>query len=177
MTEKNEAALLAQSDPKEEITAESIALFFDAVKKNDLRTALALAGLTLGEAVALLGIRFPSLDKTTLSKCCNSDKYGCTLHPDGYDVLRSVAGIPQEAAAEPRKRRRKSTHKFTCRIAGRLPDGKFWALQRYIRLEGWDTIQDWVTAQVDNYLSKMEEKYGAGSSDCREFAEDRLPGR
>lgn len=165
-SKKEEAALLAQSDPKERDLKGILPQFQAAVKAHDLRTAIAVLDLPPKDAVDLLRQSFPSFDKTVLSKCCNPDKYGCVLHPDGYTVLRELikdggeAEPAQEEPPAPRKRRKSSAHKFTCRVAGRLPDEKYLRLQRYIRMEGYETTQDWVTAQVDAYLKEMEVKYG-----------------
>lgn len=90
------------------------------------------------------------------------------MHPHGYVVLRSLLNIPAPEAQQdkkaqedkPRRQRKKQDHLFTCRVAGRLPDEKYLLLQRYIRMEGYETTQDWVTAQVDSFIEKMEAKYG-----------------
>ncbi len=172
---KEEAALLAQNDPTGKPTVSIVTAFDDAVKRNDLRTVLDVTETAPRDAVKLLHQYFPSFDKTVLSKCCKPDKYGCVLHPDGYTALKLLLGVneeveaaPQEAAKKPQKKHSHGSHKFNCRVAGRLPDDKFLRLQRYIRLEGWDTTQDWVTAQVDAYIKEMEAKYGSDpkSPDC-----------
>lgn len=167
MAEKKERAdLLAQTDPKAKSSTDILPQFREAVKVHDLKNVLVLADMQPRDAVELLRSKFPSFDKTVLSKCCNPSKYGCVLHPDGYTALRGRIGsgdeqeLPQETPPEPQKRRKSSGHKFTCRVAGRLPDEKYLRLQRYIRMEGYETTQDWVTAQVDAYLKEMEVKYG-----------------
>lgn len=163
---KEEADLLAQTDPKAKSSKIILPQFKEAVKAHDLKTVLSLADMSPKDAVELLGSKFPSFDKTVLSKCCNPSKYGCVLHPDGYTALRERIGedevpeLPQETAPEPHKRRKSSDHKFTCRVAGRLPDEKYMRLQRYIRMEGYETTQNWVTAQVDSFIREMELKYG-----------------
>lgn len=163
---KEEADLLAQTDPKAKSSTSILPQFREAVKAHDLKTALALADMPPRDAVELLRSKFPSFDKTVLSKCCNPYKYGCVLHPDGYTALRERIGydvepeLPQERLPEPRQRRKSSSHKFTRRVAGRLPDEKYLRLQRYIRMEGYETTQDWVTAQVDSFIKEMEVKYG-----------------
>lgn len=163
---KEEADLLAQTDPKAKSSKSILPQFREAVKAHDLKSALTIADMQPRDAVELLRSKFPSFDKTVLSKCCNPSKYGCVLHPDGYTALREQVRddeepeLPQESPPEPRKRRKSSDHKFTCRVAGRLPDEKYLRLQRYIRMEGYETTQDWVAAQVDSFIKEMEVKYG-----------------
>lgn len=167
MKNEEEADLLAQTDLKEKNLEPILPQFSAAVKRHDLRTALNVLTLQPREAVELLSRSFPSFDKTVLSKCSNPEKYGCVLHPAGYAALRTLIkddapAQEQQDPQQPRKRRKSSTHKFNCRVAGRLPDEKYVLLQRYIRMEGYETTQDWVTAQVDAYLKEMEVKYGKG---------------
>lgn len=163
---KEEAALLAQNDPKVKPSPRILSDFSSAVKRNDLRTALDIADMGTREAANLLKPYFPKLDKTIISKCCAPDKYGCILHPDGFYAIGLVIGVKTgvsddrpETPQKPTRTSRHGNHKFTCRVAGRLPDDKFLALQRYIRMEGYETTQDWVVAQVDSYLKEMEKKY------------------
>ena len=162
--QKEEAGPLAQTDPKGKSSKNILPQFRDAVKAHDLKKALELSELQPRDAVEILGRKFPSFDKTVLSKCCNPAKYGCVLHPDGYAALREKipddGELPQESPSEPSKRRKTSDHKFTHRVAGRLPDEKYMRLQRCIRLDGYKTTQDWVSAQVDAYLKERDEKYG-----------------
>lgn len=165
MQKKNEADLLAQTDPNGRCSTNILPQFRDAVKAHALKTALALAEVQPKDAVELLRRKFPSFDKTVLSKCCNPTKYGCVLHPDGYIAILSQIAEAEEPAEQdtpeqPRTRPKKQDHRFTHRVAGRLPDEKYMRLQRYIRMEGYETTQDWVAAQVDAYLKEMEVKYG-----------------
>ena len=167
MTKNEEAAARQRNDPKESVTEDIVASFENAVKRNDLNAALAAVGLTTREAAVLLKKYFPSMDKPVLSRCANSNKYGCVLHPHGYVVLRSLLNIPapeqDEKQETPRRERKKDTHRFINRVAGRLPEDKYTLLQRYIRMEGYETTQDWITAQVDRFIEKMEVKYGTNT--------------
>ena len=167
MTKKEEAAVLQHNDPEELVTEDIVASFENAVNRNDLNAALAAIHMSTKEAAVLLRKYFPSLDKPVLSKCANPNKYGCVLHPHGYVVLRSLLNIPapeqDENKETPRRERKKDTHRFINRVAGRLPDDKYTLLQRYIRMEGYETTQDWVTAQVDRFIEKMEVKYGTNT--------------
>ena len=168
MTKKEEAAALARNDLKESISKDIVASFNNAVNQNDLNAALAAVGLSTKEAAVLLKKHFPSMDKPVLSRCANSNKYGCVLHPHGYVILRSMLNIPapehdESKEDKPRRECKKDTHRFINRVAGRLPDDKYTLLQRYIRMEGYETTQDWITAQVDRFIEKMEVKYGTNT--------------
>ena len=155
---KNEAAPLARNDPDGETTETIVAKFDTAVKANDARTAIYLANLSPTEAVALLRNRFPSLDKSLLSKCCNPDKYGCVLHPEAYVELMKALGITQ-AHTEPVKRRKAGRHVFTCRISARLPDEQYLSLQQTIHGDGYHTMQDWLSDTVKKYLEESHGKH------------------
>ncbi len=166
MTKNEEAAARQRNDPKESVTEDIVALFENAVKRNDLNAALAAVGLSTREAAVLLKKYFPSMDKPVLSRCANSNKYGCVLHPHGYVILRSLLNIPapeQKDEQESKPQKKRDNHRFANRIAGRLPNEKYLLLQRYIRMEGYETTQDWVTAQVDSFIEKMEVKYGTNT--------------
>lgn len=185
---ENEAAVLAHNDPKASKPTDILAEFDAAVKRYDLRAAIDAASLTPKDATRLLRSHYPKLDKTVVSKCTRPNLYGCVLHPGGFAILRdNIANVPaeelappvpprggsgvthmedepappQETASTPTKKHRSGRHRYTARVAGRLPDDKFLRLQRYIEAEGYETVQDWVTAQVDAFIEKMEAKYGA----------------
>ena len=173
---KEEGRCAGTQRPKGKDLASIIPDFEAAVKQHDLRTVLNLTELSHRDSVALLRKQFPSFDKTVLSKCIRADKYGCVLHPDGYAAIRNLFGgtaakadlAPDDAppaeettpAAEQKKRSSHGRHRHKCRVAGRLPDDKYIKLQKYIEMEGYETTQDWVTAQVDAFLDQMEAKYG-----------------
>lgn len=154
---KNEkgAAPLAQDDSKAKNHACILQDFDAAVKAHDLKSALGLLEMKPQDAVKLMQAQFPSFDKTVLSKCSKPEKYGCVLHPAGYSALRSKAAGALLPEAKKRFR-----HRLTRQVSGRLSERKYELLQRYIRLDGYETTQDWVAAQVDKYIGRMIEKYG-----------------
>lgn len=164
MTNKEGATPLAQGSPKAKDHGSILPAFEAAVKAQELKSALELLKMEPKEAVSLLREQFPSFDKTVLSKCSKPEKYGCVLHPAGYSLLRALAVEVDETACQEappalpvRKRYR---HKLTRQVSGRLPERKYDTLQHYLRLDGWETTQDWVTAQVDIYIGRMMKKYG-----------------
>lgn len=87
MQKESGAALLEQDDPKENTSLPILSPNGESVKSHDLKKILELAGISPKRAVGILREKFPSLDKTVLSKCCKPEKYGCVLHPDGFQVL------------------------------------------------------------------------------------------
>ncbi len=165
MKNENGAALLAQDDSKAKNHTCILQAFDAAVKAHDLKNALGLLEMKPQDTVALMQGMFPSFDKTVLSKCSKPEKYGCVLHPAGYETLRDMAveaekAQQQEAPQEPQKPKKRFRHKLTRQVSGRLSERKYETLQHYIRLDGYETTQDWVTAQVDTYIGRMIEKYG-----------------
>lgn len=173
MSKKEGATLLAQDDSKAKNHACILQAFDAAVKVHDLKSALGLLEMKPQDTVELMRGMFPSFDKTVLSKCNKPEKYGCVLHPAGYEALRNMAAeaeeTSQEASPELQKPKKRFRHKLTRQVSGRLSERKYEALQHYIRLDGYETTQDWVTAQVDNYIERMIEKYGnPGSPDHSE---------
>lgn len=115
-------------------------------------------GISSTDIVDTVKERYPKFDKPLLSKCKNGNVYGIDLRPDAVQELRGKY-IPQEETAEkPRRKRDSSGHKLTRRIQCRLPDGQFDALQRYIRADGYKTMQDWMTERVNQYLWGKEQE-------------------
>lgn len=111
-------------------------------------------GISSTDIVDTVKERYPKFDKPLLSKCKNGNVYGIDLRPDAMQELETKY-IP-ETAEKPRRKRDSSGHKLTCRIQCRLPDGQFDALQRYIRADGYKTMQDWMSKQVEKYLKQKE---------------------
>lgn len=116
MSKKEGAALLAQDDSKAKNHSCILQAFDAAVKAHDLKSALGLLEMKPQDTVKLMRGMFPSFDKTVLSKCGKPEKYGCVLHPAGYDVLRSMAAeaeeiSQQEAPPEPQKPKKRFRHK------------------------------------------------------------------
>ncbi len=102
MQKESGAALLEQDDPKEKTSLPILSPNGESVKSHDLKKILELAGISPKRAVDLLRKKFPSLDKTVLSKCCKPEKYGCVLHPDGFRVLVDKCNLaPPKAEPEP----------------------------------------------------------------------------
>lgn len=105
------------------------------------------------EMVALIKKSYPGFDKSLLSKCSNSERYGVELVPEAMKILLKRFG-QEQPPEKPQKKRTSSGHRFSCRISARLPDDDYQALQRLIKAEGYKTMQAWVSAMVREYLQK-----------------------
>jgi len=138
---------------------------------DDLKKTLLARGIAPKEAVRVVKARFPSFDKTLLSKCSKPEKYGVVLHPDGYEALfvkypaaqpTQPADLPQQANSEPTAKKHKSGgHRLKCRISCRLEDDEYEQLQRLVRSDGFDTMQDWLTHQVRQCIADFEQRRDA----------------
>lgn len=105
------------------------------------------------EMIALVRERYPGFDKSLLSKCSNSEKYGVELVPEAMTILLERFGqeLPPE---KPQNKRTGSEHRFSCRISARLPDADYAALQRRLKADGYKTMQAWLAEMVRRYLQK-----------------------
>lgn len=88
---------------------------------------------------------YPKYDKTVQSKCENGKAYGVCLLPDAEDAIRD------KFAPELKTKRKKDTHRLTCRISCRLENEVYEELQRNVKSEGYSTMQDWLTDVVNRY--------------------------
>ena len=90
---------------------------------------------------------YPKYDRYTQSKC--EGDYGIVLKPDAMrHLMETFAADELEAKA----RSRHGKHRLTCRIMARLEDAEYEQLMQYIREDGFDTVQDWLTDTVRQYL-------------------------
>lgn len=105
------------------------------------------------EMVALVKKSYPGFDKTLLSKCSNSERYGVELVPEAMKILLKRFG-QEQTPEKPQKQRAGERHRLTCRISARLPDYDYQALQRQLKADGYKTMQAWVSAMVREYLQK-----------------------
>lgn len=105
------------------------------------------------EMIALVRERYPGFDKSLLSKCSNSEKYGVELVPEAMTILLERFGqeLPPE---KPQNKRTGSGHRFSCRISARLPDADYAALQWRLKADGYKTVQAWLAEMVRRYLQK-----------------------
>ena len=128
--------------------------------KRLLRDVRVSSGASAKEIVATVRKSYRGFDKTLQSKCENPDKYGVQLTPEALrlvleeyapDLLELAAPVvaedPEPAADKPVKRRG-DTHRLKRSIRCRLEEGDYARLMAYIKSEGFDTVQSWLTYTV-----------------------------
>lgn len=98
------------------------------------------------DMVAVVQELYPKYDKTMQSKCERGDEYGIQIRKDALEALY--------ARFAPELLKKKDGHKYTCRISCRLPDDDYADLQEFIRGDGFDTMQAWLTYTVRKYLKR-----------------------
>lgn len=76
------------------------------------------------EMVALVKKAYPGFDKSLLSKCSNSERYGVELVPEAMKILLKRFG-QEQMPEKPKKQRAGERHRLTCRISA-SPIRKFW---------------------------------------------------
>jgi hypothetical protein len=97
---------------------------------------------------------FPQFDKPLLSKCQYSDLYGVLLRDEAMTALKAKFAPESVATAS----NRKDSHRLKCRISCRLEDEEFADLWRYIRADGYDTMQSWLAYTVRRYIKRKKDR-------------------
>jgi len=125
----------------------------------DLRELRISRQIPVKDMVAVVQELYLKYDKTVQSKC-ESDNYGVSIRPDAMRALYSKF-------APELLDRKKDRHRLTNRISARLEAEEFEALQQYAERDGFDTMQDWITAMVRRYISekKSQKRKGAKQHD------------
>ncbi len=113
----------------------------------ELRELRISKNLPAKEMVEVVRGIYPKYDKTMQSKCERGDEYGIQIKPDAMKALYTRFD-PERL----NKKKKGDGHKFTCRISCRLPDETYSLLQKCVKVDGYQTMQDWLTDQVRNYL-------------------------
>lgn len=130
--------------------------------KNELKEFRLSHELMAQEMVDVLQGIYPKYDKTVQSKCENTEKYGVMLAPEGikllYETFAPDEPIPTKTGSKSRTPRRDSGNKLKCRISARLPDERLAQLQQHIKADGYSTMQEWISNQVENYLAQSEKE-------------------
>lgn len=152
--QKEKAALLQQPRPNE-INHEAIISDMALVCQTEHLREIVGGKISPKEIVKTLKPLYPSFDKSMLSKCMNTARYGIVLHRNGMSAL--LEAYPELTAQKPPdalKRQKSGKHKYTCRVQARLPDEQYSELQQFIRADGYCTMQDWISDQVRKYLKR-----------------------
>jgi len=103
------------------------------------------------EMVAVVKELYPKYDKTIQSKCERGDEYGIRIREDAMEALY-LKFAPEQL--QEIKRKQSGGHKLKCRISCRLPDDTYTELQRYIKEDGFKTMQDWLSDTVEKYVRR-----------------------
>ena len=116
----------------------------------DIKTS----GVSCKDAVKVVKRRFPSFDKSLLSKATKPEKYGIVLHQlserlliEAFPVLKDDA--PQEAIPAPTARKN-DYHKLTRKVFCRVTDAEGDLLQQRLAADGL-TIQAFFTMIIRKY--------------------------
>ncbi|MBR2132673.1 MAG: hypothetical protein IJ955_09130 [Oscillospiraceae bacterium] len=104
---------------------------------------------------------FPKFNRQLLSQCKNWKDYGIILHPNGLRAIcnayhqqlpRTPArGVPTDAEVPPKK---PENRKLCRKLAFRITTDDFEVLQQRIRRDGYETMQDWLYAQIIDLLKE-----------------------
>lgn len=117
------------------------------------------------EMVDIVRAIYPRFDKPLLSKCQHHELYGIDLRDDAMAVLRKKYPAPTvatptdvEEAEPPMQQPKRDTHRLTCRVSCRLEDDEYEALRRYVKADGYDTMQAWLAHTVRRYIKRRADK-------------------
>lgn len=114
------------------------------------------------EMVSVVKETYPKYDKTLQSKCERGDEYGIQIRQDALNSL--YARFAPELLEKPEKKKG-SGHKLKCRISCRLPDEVYADLKRFIKEDGFETMQDWLTHIVEEYVQRKKDKGRQGENE------------
>lgn len=120
-----------------------------------LRQAMKDLNLTPRDVVQEVKPVYPGFDKTLLSKCLNADKYGVTMTSGSFGCL--VKAFPAVMGETQKQTRRGDGHRLRDRVMCRLEKEEYEALQRFIREDGFDTMQSWLVYTIRNYIKTKRE--------------------
>ncbi len=152
--QKEKAALQQQTRPCE-MNHETIIADMELVCQTEHLRETIEGKISPKAIVEILKPIYRSFDKSMLSKCMNSSRYGVVLHRRGMEAL--IDAFPELHTNGPQdapKQHKSGKHKFTCRVQARLPDEQYSELQQFIRADGYGTMQDWISEQVRKYLKR-----------------------
>lgn len=135
---------------------------------DDLRELRISKQLPAKDMVSVVRDIYPKYDKTMQSKCERGSEYGVQLKQDAMTALLTKfaperlknSPMPQPPPGESPKIAKKKVdgHRLTCRISCRLEDDEYKALKEYVKTEGFDTMQAWLTHKVRQYIRNKARK-------------------
>lgn len=154
MQTQKKDGLLQQDHPQTKESESIIPVSLEKVKaENPLRALRINAGVSAREMVEVVQTLYPKYDKTLQSKCENGEEYGVELKRDAMQALMDRFAQSSGSATSSA---RKDGHRYQCRLYCRLPDEQYGLLQRYIREEGYTTMQDWLSNMIDRFIEERK---------------------
>ena len=105
-------------------------------------------GLSPRDIVDVVRLQYPGFDRSLCSKVENSERYGVRLVYGAEVMVEEIFG---NHSANGKKR---DLHRLRRRVQCRLPDAKYEALQRKLKNEGYETVQDLVNDLINKYLGE-----------------------
>ena len=127
----------------------------EKVNGNPLRDLRITKNIPAKDMVDVVKALYSKYDKQLQSKCEHGDEYGIDLKTKAMDALLEKYA-PELLAKE--KHRRDGGHRLKCKVSCRLEDDDYAKLIKYIKDDGFDTMQSWLTWVVRNYLRKKARK-------------------
>lgn len=113
----------------------------------DVKAFLEATNASRQDVIKVVREQYRGFDKSLLSKVENPDRYGVRLVTGAErHLLENITNTAPEI-------RKRDGHRFTCRVACRLPQGKFDELQRKLRKDGFETVQEGLNELIERYLN------------------------
>lgn len=112
----------------------------------DLRLKHSLSGQEMADTVQAI---YPRFDRYLLSKCESPELYGVDLRQEGIKALYEK----YDPALLKKLEKPKDYHRLTCSIRCRLETDVYRMLIAQIHMDGFDTVQAWLTDHVLAYIN------------------------
>ena len=122
---------------------------------NDLQTLRLSHSIPAREIAETVQQIYPRFDRYLLSKCEAESVYGIQLKTDALKALYTKFDPDGW-----KKRRKKDGHRNQFRIYCRMDEATYKALTEKISEDGFKTVQDWVMAQITEYINPKGENNG-----------------
>ena len=103
------------------------------------------------EMVAVVREIYPKYDMTSQSKCENSDAYGVCLTQKAMKLL--YAKFDPDGSVR-KNFRTADQHRLKDKLHARITADEAAQLKAHLAADGYDTVQDWLTDVVRDYIKK-----------------------
>lgn len=105
------------------------------------------------EMVAVVREIYPKYDNTTQSKCENTDAYGICLTQKAMKAL--YAKFDPDGSIR-KHLRTADQHRLKDKLHARITADEASQLRAHLAADGYNTVQDWLTDVVRDYIKKGE---------------------